>query len=75
MKTLPVSPVETLATTVRPVAPAPVRNPGIVPPWLQGHGSNTGIVPPWLAGATRPTAFDATPADVVVTRAGFQHFG
>ena len=30
---------------------ATTRNPGIVPPWLQGPG-NTGIVPPWMLPVT-----------------------
>ena len=46
MKTLPVTPVETLAM-LRTAASAPTRNPGIVPPWLQAR-SGDGIVPPWL---------------------------
>ncbi|MCW2923684.1 MAG: hypothetical protein JWM98_1088 [Thermoleophilia bacterium] len=52
MKMLPVRPVETLAT-IRTAAPAPSRNPGIVPPWLQG-GGNDGIVPPWLQATPAP---------------------
>lgn len=47
MKTLPVTPVETLATAPRAAAPA-TRRPGIVPPWLQRPDRNPGIVPPWL---------------------------
>ena len=50
MKTLPVTPVETLAAAHRAVAPATDRNPGIVPPWLQHPNRNPGIVPPWLQG-------------------------
>lgn len=49
MKTLPVIPVETLATTLRMAAPTD-GNTGIVPPWLQQPTRNPGIVPPWLQG-------------------------
>jgi hypothetical protein len=52
MQTLPVTPVETLATALRTAAPRN-ENPGIVPPWLAAPrpanpGKNPGIVPPWL---------------------------
>lgn len=63
MKTLPVIPVETLAS-IRAAAPAPDRNPGIVPPWLQHAGRNPGIVPPWLQVPT-PVQPDEPVADDV----------
>ena len=62
MKTLPVRPVETLATA--PAAPARTGNPGIVPPWLRPElNRNPGIVPPWLQG--RPVGPDEPVADDV----------
>lgn len=52
MKTLPVTPVETLATQPRTAA-ARTDNTGIVPPWMDNgdrnlRNRNPGIVPPWL---------------------------
>ena len=47
MQTLPVIPVETLATALRAAADTGNDNPGIVPPWLD-RPRNPGIVPPWL---------------------------
>lgn len=79
MKTLPVIPVETLASTRRAISAA-TDNTGIVPPWLI-PSRNPGIVPPWLqdrlVGPTHPvsddtprilggaaTGFDPTPVEV-----------
>lgn len=63
MKTLPVTPVETLAS-VRTAAPGRTTNPGVVPPWLRPElNRNPGIVPPWLQ--ERPVAPDHPVADDV----------
>ena len=80
MKTLPVIPVETLASTRRAISAA-TDNTGIVPPWLI-PSRNPGIVPPWLIGdetprilpvdspnATVQTTFVREPADTSPPRA------
>lgn len=64
MKTLPVTPVETLATQQRTVA-ARTQNTGIVPPWLDTSNRNPGIVPPWLLN---PIVGPDTPVDTDVPR-------
>ncbi|MCB0879585.1 MAG: hypothetical protein KDC46_11490 [Thermoleophilia bacterium] len=48
MQTLPVTPVETLTTTLRAAALQRNGNTGIVPPYIQPAGENGGIVPPYI---------------------------
>jgi hypothetical protein len=80
MKTLPVTPVETLAT--QRTAAARTDNTGIVPPWMDTANRNPGIVPPWLLhpvvqpeqpvdtdvprilGADHATGYDPQPVDI-----------
>lgn len=66
MQTLPCTPVETLAPlSARNLQAAANRNPGIVPPWLQGRPvapeAPVGDDVPRILGGAAPTAYDPAP--------------